>query len=394
MTALWLRETAPGYRAGGAARHFRECDLSVLWAEQRFPRSALVTLDGDSVRVIYRGRPGAGAGPDFRDAIVSFPGRLAEGDVELHVRSGDFYRHGHGADPAYDRVVLHVVLFSEGEPETRLACGRSVPVVTLGELLLHPQRQARKPFAEPCRDSVSRLGESAVGEALERLGRMRFRQKTSAWAKRLAAGEAPENALWSGLLEALGYGGEREAFGELAMRLPWAGLRASLMATAPAERNAIAQAALSGAATSRPGRIVAIRPGNSLESRLPGAAALAARLAEEGLGASLLGALDDADGPGPLLALLVVPRLIGRARAVEIAGNVVLPLAAALCGHPASLKYESLFASLPLPARYGAVRHLHGAASGVRVSAARQQGMLYLLGQYCTQGGCGRCPLS
>jgi hypothetical protein len=24
----------------------------------------------------------------------------------------------------------------------------------------------------------------------------------------------------------------------------------------------------------------------------------------------------------------------------------------------------------------------------------RQQGMLYLLKQYCTQGGCGRCPLS
>ncbi len=43
---------------------------------------------------------------------------------------------------------------------------------------------------------------------------------------------------------------------------------------------------------------------------------------------------------------------------------------------------------------YGAVRHLHRALAPVRPSARRQQGMLYLLKQYCTQGGCGRCPLS
>ena len=37
---------------------------------------------------------------------------------------------------------------------------------------------------------------------------------------------------------------------------------------------------------------------------------------------------------------------------------------------------------------------MHRALAPVRPSARRQQGMLYLLKQYCTQGGCGRCPLS
>ena len=73
----------------------------------------------------------------------------------------------------------------------------------------------------------------------------------------------------------------------------------------------------------------------------------------------------------------------------------MLPFAAARAG---SVEEEShvreVYGALPLPLRYGAVRHLHRALAPVRPSARRQQGMLYLLKQYCTQGGCGRCPLS
>jgi hypothetical protein len=80
---------------------------------------------------------------------------------------------------------------------------------------------------------------------------------------------------------------------------------------------------------------------------------------------------------------------------------VVLPIAAAICGGPrlkdaaAVEGFETLFAVLPLPARYGVVRHLHDAVGdSVTVNMRRQQGMLYLLRTYCSQGGCGRCPLS
>ena len=54
---------------------------------------------------------------------------------------------------------------------------------------------------------------------------------------------------------------------------------------------------------------------------------------------------------------LTVPRLIGRARAIEITANAVLPLGAALCEEPAVSRIESIFAALPFPALYGAVRH-------------------------------------
>jgi hypothetical protein len=395
-----------------------ETDLSLIWEGQRFPKTALVTEAGEALRVIFRGRPGAGPGPDFRGAIIAAPGGLLQGDVELHVRTSDFRRHGHILDPAYANVVLHVVFFHDESGETALPGGGSAPVLALGgpqaaHWLASPAR-----WGEPCRSAVERMSAEGVAQSLDRLGAMRFRQKTAAWRKRLAAGEGIEDALWSGLLEALAYGGERLAFRRLAAELPWGSLRERLLTAADADRrkwnvdgnrewpqisadftqiSARALRSLNDAydalavTPSRPPR-----PGNGPERRLQGAAALAARFAGQGLAASLIGPLAEPETAAKtLVEALSVPRLIGRARAIEIAGNAVLPLAAALCEEPAASRIEDVFAALPQPARYGAVRHLHDVARGnVATSMRRQQGMLYLLNQYCTQGGCGKCPLS
>jgi hypothetical protein len=342
--------------------------------------------------VIYRGLPGHGPGPDFRSAIVVLPSGLAEGDVELHVRASDFYHHGHHLDPAYDEVALHVVFVddSPGVRGTVLSSGRTVPIATVP---LPGSSRARVPYADPCRGAVTRLGAETVGAALDRLGAMRFRQKTAAFAKRLKAGEAGEEILWRSLLEALSFGGVSLA--PIADALAWAVLRPHLLALAPSIRETEARALLTSHHSDPENAGRSQLPGNRPERRLEGAAALAARFAGEGLAASLLAALDEDGARDRLLTALTVPRLIGRARAVEIAANAVLPLAAALTGEPAARRYEALFAGLPLPARYGAVRHLHEAAGdAVGLSARRQQGMLYLLRQYCTQGGCGKCPLS
>ena len=139
------------------------------------------------------------------------------------------------------------------------------------------------------------------------------------------------------------------------------------------------------------------RPGNRPEGRLAGAAALAARFAGPGLAASLIGPLAEPETAAKaLIEALTVPRLIGRARAIEIAGNAVLPLAAALCGEPAASRIErasSRSCRCPLATGPYAIS-IEVTRPDVRSDMRRQQGMLYLLNQYCTQGGCGKCPLS
>ena len=47
----------------------------------------LKAANGRRFRVVYPGRPGTTAGPDFRDAVLEEEGvGLVRGDVEVHVR--------------------------------------------------------------------------------------------------------------------------------------------------------------------------------------------------------------------------------------------------------------------------------------------------------------------
>ena len=86
--------------------------------------------------------------------------------------------------------------------------------------------------------------------------------------------------------------------------------------------------------------------------------------------------------------------LIGRARAIELLTNAVLPWAAAL----GDARAREALATLPAPGRYGSLAFLETNLSDGRrrppLTARRQQGLLALYKTECTQGGCGRCPLS
>ncbi len=114
--------------------------LAGVWDKQSFERRQLRTTLGLAFKVVFPGMCTGGAGPDFRDAILALPdGSLLRGDVELHLESSGWRQHGHDRDPAYDRVLLHVVL----EDDVPAHNSRGEPVLTL-ELAgrLKPRRLA------------------------------------------------------------------------------------------------------------------------------------------------------------------------------------------------------------------------------------------------------------
>ena len=426
-------------------RSLSERELARLWRDQTFPPEALVTGEGEKLRVIYRGRLGGGPGPDFRDALIAAPGGLLQGDIELHVRSSDFQRHGHQRDPAYARVVLHLVFWDDERRPTALPGGGTAPVAALAgwvegranEIARWLERPAL--WREPCFSALARHGAAEVAAALDRLGDMRFRRKTAALVPMIAR-EGKEEALWQSLLEALAFGPDREAFRLLAQQVRWASLGGRLRSLPSSGRAAEALRSLEAGLIQLPALDrAARRPANGAARRVEGAARLAARFAGKGLVESFIGIFDESStrgdpnetktgsantgigsnyGSAPrrvsnfefrssrgpdlerraiasLISALTVPGLVGRGRAVEIIANAVLPWLAALGPEQRVRRAEAIFASLPVSDRYGAVRHLHEAVgTGVPKSFRRQQGMLYLLDQYCTHGGCGRCPLS
>lgn len=79
-----------------------------VWQKRLF--NTLSTLDGQPIEIIHPGQRNHDAGPDFFNARIRIDGVLWAGNVEMHTRSSDWYRHHHQDDQAYDSVILHVVM--------------------------------------------------------------------------------------------------------------------------------------------------------------------------------------------------------------------------------------------------------------------------------------------
>jgi hypothetical protein len=337
----------------------------------------------------------------------------------VHVRASGFRLHGHGRDPAYDGVVLHLVWEDDEDEDTLLPCGRRVAVVALAPWFQRRRQELayllKRPDAwrEPCFSALARLGPDAVGDVLDRLGDLRFRQKAEGFRRALSA-EAADQVLYAAVLEALGYGGHREAFARLARELPYHRLRAAAGGRPGAEAAAsletmLLAAGLASISVPTLWRPRCQRPVNHPRRRLAGAARLLAR-APSGLAAYARACLRPEVSPAAAIRAWTVareggvsPGLVGRGRAIEILVNAVLPfLAAGGAGADGALQEQALglFRRLPAAGSYGVTAHLERALAlqgGRRLtgSARRQQGLLWLLHHYCRQGGCAStCPLS
>ena len=70
-------------------------------------------VDGNDIEVIDPGIHNQDAGPDFFNSKLKIGDNEWVGNVEIHVKASDWYRHGHSEDPAYNNVILHVVAVSD-----------------------------------------------------------------------------------------------------------------------------------------------------------------------------------------------------------------------------------------------------------------------------------------
>ena len=84
--------------------------LHFIWRHRFFPLHPLSTTRGETVEVIDPGLPNHDAGPDFFNAKVKISGTLWVGNVEIHENASDWFRHGHDRNPAYDNIILHIIV--------------------------------------------------------------------------------------------------------------------------------------------------------------------------------------------------------------------------------------------------------------------------------------------
>lgn len=130
-----------------------EAFLHYLWQHRLFDFMNVRTTLGEPLHIIFPGYHNTDAGPDFRQAIVQIGAMKWAGDVEIHIRSSDWYRHHHQDDEKYLSVALHVVYEHDCEVERRK--GELFPTLELKnyipeEMLAQYQRLMASSEQLPC----------------------------------------------------------------------------------------------------------------------------------------------------------------------------------------------------------------------------------------------------
>ena len=354
----------------------REAAYAARWAAGAWRGATLSTASGSAYTVVYEGRRGGPAGPDFRDAVLlDGHGERVCGDVELHLRANGWRQHGHDRDPRYAGVLLHLVVHPPPAQEAAgspLPGGRRVPIALIGP----PPAASASPL--PCAGCAARIGPRGVRELLARAGDARFERRVSSLrvaihdeAARDGRWDAPSRALAIALAEALGYGRDRAL------------LRAAGERLARGVARQECDGDLGMQAVER--------------ARLRGLHALLRRWAAHGPWQTLReAAVADAprDGVEAMIAALAVPGgEVSRGRALILAANVALPFAAA--AEPAlASRARAIYAALPgLPSN--AITRLMSQQLGLPrlpAGARAQQGLHHLWDTLCREKRCAACP--
>ena len=87
----------------------KEDYLHHLWQHKKFAVTDLKTTTGESIQILNSGQYLQLAGPDFFNAQIIIGQQKWAGNIEIHLKSSDWYVHNHEKDSNYDSVILHVV---------------------------------------------------------------------------------------------------------------------------------------------------------------------------------------------------------------------------------------------------------------------------------------------
>jgi hypothetical protein len=245
---------------------FPERRVLEIWQDYLPGRTDLVTEDNEPVEIVYPGRPNDDRGADLRDAVIATKRGLLKGDVEIHIKSSSWWSHHHHRDPAYNRVILHVVFWNDTATAVVLQNGHKVPTLALHKFVeAHSNRYVSPVYPSlitpmPCRSTVHRGDISLMCGVLEEAGEQRFLFRVKDFQEALSPAGVGQT-LYKGIMVALGYARNKDAMAELARFMPLHRLEAAASAKMPdAQCLAGYQARLMGMAGLLPSQQAGWRP--------------------------------------------------------------------------------------------------------------------------------------
>ncbi len=183
----------------------------------------LVTTGGEPVQVLDPGTRNHDAGPDFFNARIRVGNTLWAGNVEIHVRAGDWNQHGHQHDASYRNVVLHVVYEAGSDASS------GFPRIPMVELRHYVGTDAAEKYGYlhrsgdtiPCRRLIDGARPEAIESCMTRMGQERLAGKAARVGRLVEANDGDrEQAFHQLLARNFGFRLNAEPFEWLARIVP------------------------------------------------------------------------------------------------------------------------------------------------------------------------------
>lgn len=196
--------------------------LHYAWKHRIFPLHPLKTINGEDLEIIDPGLPNNNAGPDFFNAKVRIGSTVWAGNVEIHLSSSDWFRHGHHTDSAYNNVILHVVANCDQPIQTQ---NGKTPVQLQLEIPNFVQKNyatLKKSENYPrCHTIIPHLSSFMIHSWMSALVYERLEEKAQLVLNRMKTlNNDWENAFFITLARNLGFGLNGDAFEQWARTIP------------------------------------------------------------------------------------------------------------------------------------------------------------------------------
>lgn len=129
--------------------------LQYLWSYKIFRDFNFRDTEGNEIEILDFGKFNKNSGPDFSLAKIKTQNMVLAGNIEIHVKSSDWYFHQHNEQKDYQSVILHVVYFNDLEIAELKSAG--IPTLELknhiDESIFAKYENLESPFQFiPCED--------------------------------------------------------------------------------------------------------------------------------------------------------------------------------------------------------------------------------------------------
>ena len=207
----------------------KEDFLHYLWKFKKFDALNLRTFNDEEITIINVGQYLELAGPDFFNAQITIGNQKWAGNVEIHLKSSDWYVHHHEIDSAYENVILHVVW--EHDTEIYRSNNIEIPVLELKKHVDPATIQNYQSLMAPkswifCEKQIKEVDEFIFKNWQERLFFERLERKSKPIFDLLEeTSQDWEAVLFSLLARNFGLNTNGDAFFKMAQTIPFSIIR-------------------------------------------------------------------------------------------------------------------------------------------------------------------------